>query len=46
MVSASSDGTGRLWDISKGDFIREYKGHQKAVICIALNDSPYGKKNK
>jgi G protein beta subunit-like protein len=44
LVSASSDGTGRLWDISKGDSIREYKGHQKAVVCIALNDSPYGKK--
>ncbi|KAI9013632.1 quinon protein alcohol dehydrogenase-like superfamily [Hyaloraphidium curvatum] len=38
MVTASSDNTARLWDLSSGDTIRNYNGHQKAVVCCALHD--------
>jgi WD40 repeat protein len=38
LVSASSDHTARLWDISAGESIREYTGHTKAVCCVALSD--------
>ncbi|KAJ3385884.1 TOR complex subunit lst8, partial [Lobulomyces angularis] len=31
LVSASSDHTAKLWDISAGEAIRNYVGHQKAV---------------
>lgn len=38
LVSASSDHTARLWDLSNGELIRQYQGHQKAAVCVALND--------
>lgn len=39
LVTASSDCTARLWDLSSGDAIRTYSGHHKATVCCALNDS-------
>lgn len=39
LVTCSSDQTARLWDLSQGEAIRNYTGHHKAVICVALNDS-------
>lgn len=39
LVTASSDCTARLWDLSTGDAIRTYSGHHKAAVCCALNDS-------
>ena len=39
LVTASSDGSARLWDCSSGEAIRVYNGHHKAVVCCALNDS-------
>lgn len=39
LVSASSDCTARLWDLSTGEAIRMYTGHHKACVCCALNDS-------
>ena len=39
LVTASSDSTERLWDLSSGEAIRIYTGHHKAVVCCALNDS-------
>lgn len=36
--TASSDCTARLWDAATGETIRQYTGHQKAVLCVALND--------
>lgn len=39
LVTASSDATARLWDLSTGDAIRTYSGHHKATVCCALNDS-------
>lgn len=38
IVTASSDGTARLWDVSSGETVRTYTGHQKAVTTIAMND--------
>jgi G protein beta subunit-like protein len=39
LVTGSSDQTARLWDISRGEVIKNYTGHHKAVVCVALNDS-------
>ena len=38
IVTASSDGTARLWDVTSGEMVRTYAGHQKAVTAIAMND--------
>ena len=38
-VTASSDCSAQLWDLSSGKAIRLYNGHYKAVTCCALNDS-------
>lgn len=38
VITASSDNFGRLWNIEKNEAIREYSGHQKAVICLAFKD--------
>ena len=38
IITASSDNFGRLWNIEKSEAIREYAGHQKAVICLAFKD--------
>ena len=37
--SATSDGVGRLWNRDKGEVIREYTGHQKAIVCLAFRDA-------
>ena len=39
LVTASSDCSARLWDLSTGEAIRLYSGHHKSVSCCALNDS-------
>ena len=39
LVTASSDHSARLWDLSSGAAIRYYSGHSLAVTCCALNDS-------
>lgn len=39
LVTASSDATSKLWDLSTGEAIRTYSGHHKACVCCALNDS-------
>ncbi|KAI3644988.1 hypothetical protein MP228_011152 [Amoeboaphelidium protococcarum] len=38
LVSAASDHTARLWDLSSGESIRQYQGHHKAAVCVSLND--------
>lgn len=38
LVTASSDQVARLWDLSAGESIRHYTGHNKAVSCVALKD--------
>ncbi|CAI5986361.1 unnamed protein product [Closterium sp. NIES-64] len=37
-VAASSDGKSRQWKLASGNHVRVYQGHQKAVVCCALND--------
>lgn len=37
-ITASSDNNGRLWSVDKGEVIREYTGHQKAIVCLAFKD--------
>lgn len=41
-ISASSDNLARLWCVETGEIKREYSGHQKAVVCLAFNDSVLG----
>ena len=38
IVTASSDGTSKLWGVSSGEMVRTYAGHQKAVTAVAMND--------
>jgi len=40
LVTSSSDLTAKLWDCARGEYIKEYKGHAKAVVCCALHDTP------
>lgn len=35
---ASSDHVARLWELSSGETVRQYNGHRKAAVCVALND--------
>lgn len=39
LVTASSDATARLWNLRTGEVVQQYRGHQSAVTCVALNDS-------
>jgi len=39
IITATSDGVGRLWNRDKGEVIREYTGHQKAIVCLAFRDA-------
>lgn len=38
LVTASSDHYVRLWDLSTREIVRQYGGHHKGVVCVALND--------
>ncbi|CAO3593451.1 unnamed protein product [Absidia cylindrospora] len=42
LVTASSDHVSRLWELSQGETIRQYNGHNKAAVCVALNDLSVG----
>ncbi|XP_041085849.1 target of rapamycin complex subunit lst8-like [Polyodon spathula] len=42
IVMASSDNLARLWCVETGEIKREYSGLQKAVVCLAFNDSVLG----
>jgi len=39
LVTASSDNMARLWSVDQGEVIREYPGHQKAVVALAFRDA-------
>ena len=39
MSSASSDNMARLWNLDQGQVVREYSGHQKAVVALAFRDA-------
>ncbi|KAH8919386.1 WD40 repeat-like protein [Atractiella rhizophila] len=38
LVSSSSDHTARLWELSTGMTVRQYAGHHKPCVTVALND--------
>ncbi|CAG8576690.1 18018_t:CDS:10, partial [Acaulospora morrowiae] len=42
LVTASSDHSARLWELQQGETIRQYNGHHKAAVCVALNDLSIG----
>ncbi|CAO3668322.1 unnamed protein product [Rhizopus stolonifer] len=42
LVTASSDHVARLCELQNGETIRQYNGHHKAAVCVALNDLSVG----
>lgn len=38
LVTASSDHYARLWELSSQSIIRQYNGHHRGAVCVALND--------
>jgi len=39
LLSASEDGTVRVWDPPKGNLLRVYRGHKAGVVALAVLDS-------
>jgi WD40 repeat protein len=42
VFAASSDNSLRLWDLELGESIRQYSGHTKAIVCVALSEDAAG----
>ncbi|RMJ21164.1 protein transport protein LST8 [Aspergillus sp. HF37] len=38
LVTVSSDHYARLWELVSGQIIRQYSGHHRGAVCVALND--------
>ncbi|KAE8147918.1 quinon protein alcohol dehydrogenase-like superfamily [Aspergillus avenaceus] len=38
LVTVSSDHYARLWELASGQVIRQYSGHHRGAVCVALND--------
>lgn len=38
LVTVSSDHYARLWELASGQIIRQYSGHHRGSVCVALND--------
>lgn len=38
LISCSTDATIKLWNVDKGELVQTLKGHEKGVVCLALND--------
>lgn len=38
LVTAASDTIVRLWELASGQIIRQYNGHTRGAISVALND--------
>ncbi|EPE08185.1 wd-repeat protein pop3 [Ophiostoma piceae UAMH 11346] len=38
LVTASSDHYARLWELHSQQVIRQYNGHHRGAVCVALND--------
>ena len=38
LVTASSDHYARLWELATNSIIRQYSGHHRGAVCVALND--------
>ena len=43
LVTVCSDHFARLWDLSSSNVIRQYNGHHRGAICVALNDYSEGR---
>jgi G protein beta subunit-like protein len=39
LVTACSDHYARLWELSTENIIRQYNGHHRGAVCVALNDT-------
>lgn len=42
LVSASSDHSARLWELASAQAVRQYVGHSKPCVAVALNDINVG----
>jgi len=38
LVTACSDHHARLWELGTQAVIRQYNGHHRGAVCVALND--------
>ena len=38
LVTACSDHYARLWELQSQQIIRQYNGHHRGAVCVALND--------
>lgn len=38
LVTACSDHYARLWEVHSQQIIRQYNGHHRGAVCVALND--------
>lgn len=38
LVTACSDHYARLWELHSEQIIRQYNGHHRGLVCVALND--------
>jgi G protein beta subunit-like protein len=38
LVTACSDHYARLWELHSETIIRQYNGHHRGLVCVALND--------
>ncbi|KIX05043.1 uncharacterized protein Z518_05915 [Rhinocladiella mackenziei CBS 650.93] len=38
LVTVCSDHYARLWELSTASIIRQYSGHHRGAVCVALND--------
>ena len=39
LFSVSSDKMARQWEVNNCSIVKEYKGHQKPIVCMAFSDS-------
>jgi G protein beta subunit-like protein len=42
LVTACSDHYARLWELGSQSIIRQYNGHHRGAVCVALNDTAVG----
>lgn len=43
LVTACSDHYARLWELASQSVIRQYNGHHRGAVCVALNDYSEGR---
>ena len=46
LATASSDNTGKLWDVAKGVDLVVLKGHHNPVTCVVVDDRSAGQPNE